>query len=92
MLLTPLEHAGEGLGGELAGLIGVEYLRSAAALGGPRRTRYLAYSNPPCQHFARIPVNHRYQVHKSPRQAKIGDVGTPHLVGCVTSTPRSRYG
>ena len=35
---------------------------------------------PPCQHRAARPVDHRYQIEEAPPDRNVGDVGRPYLV------------
>ena len=86
----------EARGGELRTLVHVEYLTL------PRfqyfrhclnaEVRIQRGAQRPAEHIAAVPVDHRHQVHKPPRQPDIGDVGAPHLVTAVNGQPPQQIG
>ena len=77
--------AGERGAGELRALVGVEYARRAVT-----RQRLLQrldaepavhrVRQPPGQHRAARPVDHRHQIQKAVRHRNVGDVGGPDVV------------
>ena len=85
------QHAGEGLAGELAALVGVEDLWPTLAQGlfQSRNTEvYLqGVGQPPGQHVAAVPVHDGHQVEETPSHGYVGDVGGPHLVDPVDLQP-----
>ena len=85
------QHAGEGLAGELAALVGVEDLWPTLAQGlfQSRNTEvYLqGVGQPPSQHVAAVPVHDGHQVEETPSHGYVGDVGGPHLVDPVDLQP-----
>lgn len=72
------------LGCELHSLIGVEYLRSATCQGLFQHVQaersVQGVRQPPGDHIAAVPINHRRQVHESAWQRHIRDIRTPHLI------------
>ena len=74
--------------GELAALVGVEYLRRTTGLDsflqsidtetGVERVGYT-----PRQYLARIPVHDRDQVHKAPGHRDIRDIRCPHMIRAI---------
>ena len=81
-----LEHIGEGLTGKLRPLVTVEDLRRAMALQGVFETvdaesGLHRVTQSPAQYFAAVPVDDRDPIDKAMRQANVGDVGAPNLVG-----------
>ena len=83
-------------GGELRTLIRVEYLALPRLQYSRHRldaeVRIQRGAQRPAEHVAAVPVDHRHQVHKPPRQPDIGDVGAPHLVAAVNGQPAQQIG
>jgi hypothetical protein len=84
--LPATERAGECSTSELAALVGVEDLR----LAEPRQRFFERFDaerrlhrdrQPPRQHTAAEPVDHRRQIHEAARHRDVGDVHRPDLVG-----------
>ena len=74
-----LQHAGEGVAGELRALIGIEDLGRAMVAYGPLQTidtecGFHVVADPPAEHPARVPVDDCDQVGKAMRQPDAGDV------------------
>jgi len=81
-----LEHIGEDLTGKLHPLVAVEDLWSARVLQGIFETvdtegGVQCVAQLPAQDFAAVPVDDHDQIGKAMRQANVGDVGAPDLVG-----------
>ena len=83
-------------GGELRTLIRVEYLAPPLLQYLPHgldaEVRIQRGAQRPAQHIAAVPVDHRHQVHKPPRQPDVSDVGAPHLVAAVNGQPAQQIG
>ncbi len=93
----PLENPGERLRGELATLVAVEDFRDAVGPQGlpqaiDAKPAVQCVRDPPGQHLARVPVDHRHQIREPVRQPDVGDVGTPGLVGPVNLHPPQQVG
>ena len=96
------------LRGELTALVGVYNLRRAVPLHGLTKqfvavwfmgccshsvaTRRQGVAQPPADDEAAVHVDDGVKVHKSVFHRDVGDVDAPHLVACVISSPRNRYG
>ena len=81
-----IEHAREGLAGELAAMVTVEHLGLAMLAQGVllavhAKRRIHAVTDSPAQHPPGVPVDHSHQVSKTARQPYIGVVRAPDLVG-----------
>jgi len=80
------EHLGEGGAGELRTLVGLEDVGPAIAAQGvfqavDAELRLQGVGQPPGQHATRVPVDDGDQVDKPMRQADVGDISAPYLVG-----------
>jgi len=89
------EYAGEGIGGKLTALIGIEYLgrpvgpyrllQSFDAERGVKRV-----GKPPGEHLPACHVHDRDKIAEALRHRDIGDIAGPRLVPSVIVTPLRR--
>ena len=84
MRKVQLEYLCELAAGELASLVGVEYVGPSLAegLGQGLGTKagLQSVGQSPGHHVPAVPVHDGHQVQESPGHGQVGDVGRPHLV------------
>ncbi len=92
-----LERPGEGFRGELAALVAVE--NPGGAVGPDRLLQAVnaepavqRVRDPPGQHLARIPIDHRHQVGEPVGKAHVSDIRAPNLVRMVDFQPAQQIG
>ena len=91
------EEIGKFKTGELAALVGVEYLRRAIALNGflqslDAETHIHAVGQTPTEYPAAVPVHNRHQIEKATLHGNISDVGAPHLIWPTNIQPSEQVG